>query len=105
MMTIRLLDDYGTFLTRAQPAAQLCARLLDELVREPVVLDFAGVVQMSPSFANVLFFNLLQRMDSEQLRRRIRIQNAAPHILDAINTAIARKVEHRAELTSYLSSV
>lgn len=104
-MRIRLLDEYGTFLTRAQPAAQLCASVLGESGDELVVLDFSGIVQMSPSFTNVLFFNLLHRMDADELKRRIQIENAAPHILDAINTAIARKLEHRAELTSYLPVV
>jgi hypothetical protein len=102
-MRIVLLDEYGAFLTRAQPAAQLCLRILEQSALEPVVLDFSGVLQLSPSFANVLFFNLLHQMSPDDLRLRIRVENAAPHILDAINTAIACKAEHRAELTSYLA--
>jgi hypothetical protein len=102
-MRIRLVDEFNAFLTRAQPAMELSARVLRESAREPVVLDFSGIVQMSPSFTNALFFNLLHRMTVEELSRRVRVENAAPHILDAINTSIARKAEHRAGLTSYLS--
>ena len=101
-MRIKLLDEHGPFLTRAQAAMQLCARMLSALPRETVVLDFSGIVQMSPSFANVLFFNLLHRFDGDELRRSLQVENAAPHILDSINTAIARKLEGRAELSSYL---
>lgn len=102
-MRITVVQEYGAFLTRAQPATQLCARVLGESSREPVILDFAGVVQMSPSFTNALFFNLLHQMSVDDLRRRVHIENAAPYILDAINAAIARKLEDRAGLTSYLS--
>jgi peptide subunit release factor RF-3 len=101
-MRIKLTDEYGAFLTRAQPATELCARVLEQVADEPVVLDFSGVVQMSPSFANALFFNLLHRLSLEELRRRVQIENAVPYILDAVNSAIARKVEHRAELTAYM---
>jgi len=84
---------------------QLCARVLENVAREAVVLDFSGVVQMSPSFTNVLFFNLLHHMGGDTLCQRVQVEDAAPHILDAINTAIARKLEHRAELTSYMPTV
>ncbi len=102
---MRLHDEIGEFLTRAQPAAELCARVLTRSVRDVVILDFSNVVQMSPSFTNTLFFNLLHRMSLEDLRQRVRIENAAPYIVDAINTAISRKLEHRAELSSYLTTV
>lgn len=102
-MRIRLFDEFDAFLTRAQPAMELSARVLRESAREQVVLDFSGVVQMSPSFTNALFFNLLHRMTVADLRSRVRVENAAPYIMDAINVSIARKTEHRAELTSYLA--
>ena len=101
-MRISLAKDIGPFLTRAQPAASLCARILKSATRETVVLDFTEVVQMSPSFANTLFFNLLQRMNVDALRNQVRIENAAPYVLDAINEAIARKLDRRASLSSYL---
>lgn len=102
-MRILLFDEFNAFLTRAQPAMDLSARVLRESAREPVVLDFSGVVQMSPSFTNALFFNLLHQMSVDELRRRVSVENAAPYLVDAINTSIARKVQNRAELTSYLS--
>jgi hypothetical protein len=102
-MRILLFDEFNAFLTRAQSATALSARVLRESAHEPVVLDFNGIVQMSPSFANALFFNLLHYLSVDELRRRVRIEHAAPHIQDAINTSIARKTEHRAELTSYVS--
>lgn len=103
-MAIRLFNDYGACLTRAESAAKLCARILGSTATEPVVLDFANTVQMSPSFANTLFFNLLQRFGVDELTRRVRVENAAPHILAAINTAIERKANRHVELTSYLIS-
>jgi hypothetical protein len=102
-MRITLVDEFGPFLTQAQPAMELCKRVLRDSAREPVVLDFSGVVQMSPSFTNALFFNLLHQMSVDDLRRRVHVENAAPYIVDAINTAIARKTEHRADLTYYLN--
>lgn len=101
-MRIALLDEYGAFLTRAQPAAELSARALRETTRDVVIFDFDGIVQMSPSFANVLFFNLLHHLGPDEMRRCIQVENAAAHILDAINTAIRRKLERHVELSSYV---
>ncbi len=81
----------------------LCAQIVNWAANEAVTLDFLGVVQMSPSFTNALFFNLLHQMGVDRMRETIRIENAAPYILDAVNTAIARKLEKQADLTAYLT--
>lgn len=102
-MRVELAQHVNAFLTRSSSAEALCAEVFRTWDREHVTLDFSGVVQMTPSFAHTLFFNLLNRVNREELGRKVTIVGAEPHVAEAIEQAIVRKVERGGELTAYLS--
>ncbi len=98
-MKVALAETCGTFLTRPQPALRLAEQIVRRWNDEPVVLDFADVLQMTPSFANALVLTLLH-VDSTAFRSKLAIENAAPHLQSAWDRAVARK-QRGIELTAY----
>lgn len=102
-MRIRLSEEVGPFLTRASRAEVLCVSIIRAWKTEPVVLDFAGVKQISPSFANALFFNLLHQRSLAEVESLVSFENAEPYVADKIEKAISRKLNGNVELTAYLA--
>jgi STAS-like domain of unknown function (DUF4325) len=57
-MTIRLVDEIGSVLVGRQVAERLRGRVEEAARHGAVVLDFDGVLAVSPSFADELFAKL-----------------------------------------------
>ncbi len=59
-MTIRLADEFGGILLGRSNAEQIRGRIEDAArdTDEPVIVDFEGIVTVSPSFADELFAKL-----------------------------------------------
>jgi hypothetical protein len=58
-MTIRLADEFGAVLVGRAAAERLRLRIEQATSnREPVTLDFEGILTVSPSFADELFAKL-----------------------------------------------
>lgn len=55
MATIRPADELGAVLAGRSQAARLRSRLEKMALHESVTIDFAGVLAVSPSFADELF--------------------------------------------------
>lgn len=100
-MKIILADIIGPHLTRADRACQLYAQITHAWTVDAVTLDFAGVVQVSPSFANALFLNLLHNRLADDVWHRLLIENAADHIKAQIDTAVSRASKGAVQLTAY----
>lgn len=100
-MRILLADIIGPHLTRANRACLLYAEIVQAWSQDVVTLDFSGVVQMSPSFANALFLNLLHNRTADELRHRLIIENAAAEIQDQIDAAMDRASRGVVRLTAY----
>lgn len=99
---IALAEQIGPHLTRARAALRICSEVLNKWQAAVVVLDFEGVVQISPSFANALFLNLINACDQQEFDSRIRMEGASPHISEAIQRSLNAGVQGRLKLTSYL---
>jgi len=83
-MKIRLADDVGSVLAGRSAAARLRAEIEAEADSSTIVVDFADVVVVSPSFADELFAKLDPALVASD---RVRFENVAPGI-----SAIARYV-------------
>ncbi len=79
---------------------ELAATIARTWHTENVVLDFSGVLQMTPSFVNTLVFNLMHA-DPDAMDSRVTILNAESYIEEAVRKAIARK-KAGINLTSYV---
>jgi anti-anti-sigma regulatory factor len=97
---IVLVEEIGPYLTRAGAATRLCENVLSEWCRGNVLLDFTGVLRISPSFANALFLNLIHAGDRDGTR--CRVLGTLPHVQAAIDKVQAAGIHHRRQLTSYL---
>lgn len=85
--TMKLVDTQGSVLTGRAAAA----RIADDVTRlvqqgTDIVLDFAGVQALSPSFADELFGKLLLT----EAGRHIRVVNLSQHL-----DAVARMAQQR----------
>lgn len=101
-MTISLVNQFTPFLTRAKRAMEVCALVLVAWEKEVVAIDFEGVKVVSPSFANALIMNLLERCenDFEEFQRRVQLINLDPSANSAIEQAVSRW-NHQIRLSSY----
>ncbi len=70
---------------------ELAAAVSQSISRgDPVRLDFARYDRATPSFANAFMMTLLHQFDRELLRSNVRIDNACPAIVEALNASISR---------------
>ncbi len=100
-MRLQMTQIAGPFLTRAKLAQDAFSQVVAAHASEACIcLDFDGVVQMTPSFSDTLFFNLAARYADEEFRKRISIANASEHIQRMIDRSLARKAAGK-ELTAY----
>lgn len=87
---IRPADELGPVLTGRELAADLRGRVEDFLDQGgSVVIDFAGVESMSPSFADELFAKLAVPADDERLQFE--------HLRDDLQSLVRFVIEGRSE--------
>jgi hypothetical protein len=85
--TVNLAEEQGRVLTGRASAARIVERVAAELsAGDVVVLDFAGVQAVSPSFADELFGKLASRLRSDN----VRFANLSEHL-----TSVARMAEQQ----------
>lgn len=101
-MQIVVRDHLSPFLTSATRAEELALEILRTWNVEHIVLDFADVVQMSPSFANTFLLNLLHYASEEELKCRVSFQNVPPFVQRELDRAVDRKARG-AKLTAYVA--
>jgi hypothetical protein len=87
-MTIRLADEAGPVLAGRGAAARLRAVIESQIGDEPLVVDFADVVAVSPSFADELFAKLDPTILAAE---RVRFENVAPAIGSIARYVIAAR--------------
>lgn len=74
---MKLAESHGRVLIGRATAAHIVERVSAEIARgSTVVLDFAGVKAVSPSFADELFGKLTRRADAA----RVRFVNLSNHL-------------------------
>ena len=91
----RLKDSPGGFLTRRQ-GEEVRARLM-ELDRdlpqgERLVIDFAGVEVMTPSFADECFGKLAESIGGLNFRKRVKLTGAEPIVRALLNSVLAERL-------------
>jgi hypothetical protein len=57
-----------------------------------IVIDFAGVETMSPSFAEELFFKLTEEIGSQEYLDKIVYKNISPYIQSIISSFVKRQM-------------
>ena len=93
------LREWGTALgTRAR--GQVVRRELEESLRaDPervVIVDFSGVEQVSPSFADECFGKLAAGLGAEGMRRRLRFASADGTVAKVVIYAISNRLTSKA---------
>lgn len=74
--------DYGASL-----AEDFIAALADF---DRLIVDFAEVEIMTPSFTNALVMRLLERLPLSELQQRCIFENRSQHVIRAMNRAVTR---------------
>ena len=87
-MKIRLADYAGPVLAGRGVAADLRAKIEQNVGSEPLVIDFSDVVVISPSFADELFAKLDPTLVAGD---RVRFENVAPGISSIARYVIAAR--------------
>lgn len=80
------LNDFGTTFATRERGAELRGELLDRATGEEVVVDFAGVTNISYSFADEFLGKLCA--DAET---RVSTVNVAPRLAEIAARAVARR--------------
>jgi hypothetical protein len=86
--TFRLVDEVGPVLTGRMPGEQLRRRIEQAAAEGPVVIDFAGVELMAPSFADEVFGKMPPHLVGNG-----RVQNANLH--DELEALVRFAVSNR----------
>lgn len=78
-------------LLSATNGLQMARELLHALEEEQyAILDLGAVEAMSPSYVNTLVMTLLETVPRDVLRNYLKVQNAKPGVICAINRSIER---------------
>jgi hypothetical protein len=91
----RLKDSPGGFLTRRQGEevrAYLVNLNRDLPPGERLVIDFAGVEVMTPSFADECFGKLAESIGGLNFRERVKLTGADPIIRTLLNSVLAERL-------------
>ncbi len=95
---ITLSEDFGSFCADGEAAARFRFERVDPYVEEceQIAFDFAGVRNMSSSFCNALFANLVS-LHGPSILKKIRFHNCRANVQVMVESAIQLGMERCAE--------
>lgn len=106
MIAIRVADSSDRFLNSATSGEEVARQVLSLWSTERVCLDLSTVEFMTASFANALFFNLLNACENkiDRFDEHVVIQGASDAVQESIEMSLRRHTAEGVRLTRYLDA-